>query len=203
MSSRSTIACVFALLLSACGGSTTGEKATGEKQQPPASAAANTQKTAPAPSAAQPAAVAGKPATGATGPKVIEIAARHADRICFAVGADTERLGESIAHARRAAEAGDRDPGALRFGAYLNCVIHPDREAAREAIRGGLSVFAHFSGFRGMDIESLPEGTRAAARHLRSHYDMTQHGKTAGDHAQAPQAVPARHADPSSPAPDQ
>ncbi len=121
----------------------------------------------------------------ATGPKVIEIAARRADRICFAVGADTERLGECIARARRAAEAADRDPDALRFGAYLNCVIHPDREVAREAIRGGLSVFAHFSGFRGMDIESLPEGTRAAASHLRSHYDMVHHGKAGGDHAQA------------------
>ena len=121
----------------------------------------------------------------ATGPKVIEIAARHADRICFAVGADTERLGECITRARRAAEAADRDPDALRFGAYLNCVIHPDREVAREAIRGGLSVFAHFSGFRGMNIEALPEGTRAAARHLRTDYDMTHHGKTAGAHAQA------------------
>ena len=94
----------------------------------------------------------------ATGPKVIEIAARRADRICFAVGADTERLGECIARARRAAEAADRDPDALRFGAYLNCVINPDRDVAREAIRGGLSVFAHFSGFAGMDIEALPEG---------------------------------------------
>ena len=121
----------------------------------------------------------------ATGPKVIEIAARRADRICFAVGADTERLGECIAQARRAAEAADRDPDALRFGAYLNCVINPDRDVAREAIRGGLSVFAHFSGFRGMDIESLPEGTRAAARHLRTDYDMVHHGEAAGAHAQA------------------
>ena len=64
-------------------------------------------------------------------------------------------------------------------------MIHPDREAAREAIRGGLSVFAHFSGFRGMDIESLPEGTQAAARHLRSNYDMVNHGVAAGDHAPA------------------
>ena len=121
----------------------------------------------------------------ATGPKVIEIAARRADRICFAVGADTERLGECIARARHAAEAADRNPEELRFGAYLNSVIHPDREVAREAIRGGLSVFAHFSGFRGMDIETLPEATRAAARHLRSHYDMAHHGEAAGDHAQA------------------
>lgn len=33
----------------------------------------------------------------ATGPKVIDIASRRADRICFAVGADTERLEQCIA----------------------------------------------------------------------------------------------------------
>ena len=124
----------------------------------------------------------------ATGPKVIEIAARHADRICFAVGADPERLQQCIQHARRAAEEADRDPESLRYGAYLNCVIHPDRDVAREAIRGGLSVFAHFSGFHGMDIASLPEGARAAAEHLRHNYDMTHHGQASGDHAQALEA---------------
>ena len=124
----------------------------------------------------------------ATGPKVIEIAARRADRICFAVGADTERLSECLERARRAAEAAGRDPAELRFGAFLNCVIHPDREVAREAIRGGLSAFAHFSGFQGLDIDALPEGARAAARHLRSGYDMAHHGASAGPHAQALEA---------------
>jgi 5,10-methylenetetrahydromethanopterin reductase len=121
----------------------------------------------------------------ATGPKVIDIAARRADRICFAVGADTERLGESIARARGCAEAANRNPDSLRFGAFINCVINEDREVAREAIRGGLSVFAHFSGFKGMDIESLPEGAREAARHLRSNYDMADHAVGSGRHAQA------------------
>ncbi len=121
----------------------------------------------------------------ATGPKVIDLAARRADRICFAVGADTERLADGIARARRAAEAAGRDPGALRYGAYVNCVVHEDREVAREAIRGGLSVFAHFSGFQGMDIDSLPEGTREAARHLRTGYDMANHAVGSGAHAQA------------------
>lgn len=121
----------------------------------------------------------------ATGPKVIDIAARGADRICFAVGADPERLSECLTHARRSAEAAGRDPNELRYGAFVNCVIHPDREVAREAIRGGLSVFAHFSGFHGMDIESLPEGARAAARHLRTGYDMAHHASSAGGHAQA------------------
>jgi 5,10-methylenetetrahydromethanopterin reductase len=121
----------------------------------------------------------------ATGPKVIDIAARRADRICFAVGADTERLEECIARARSCAEVIDRDPDSLRYGAYVNCVIHEDRDVAREAIRGGLSVFAHFSGFQGMDIESIPESAREAARHLRTDYDMANHAVSTGAHAQA------------------
>jgi 5,10-methylenetetrahydromethanopterin reductase len=121
----------------------------------------------------------------ATGPRVIDLAARHADRICFGVGADTERIGESMARARRAAEAAGRDPASLRFGAYVNCLINDDRDVAREAIRGSLSVFAHFSGFQGMDIASLPEGVRAAAAHLRTAYDMKDHAVSAGAHAQA------------------
>jgi 5,10-methylenetetrahydromethanopterin reductase len=121
----------------------------------------------------------------ATGPKVTRIAAQRADHICFAVGADVERLGECIARARQAAEEAGRDPGSLRYGAYVNCVIHPDRDVAREAIRGGLSAFAHFSGFKGMDIDALPEGTREAARLLRNGYDMKNHAVAGGEHAQS------------------
>ena len=121
----------------------------------------------------------------ATGPKVIELAARRADRICFAVGANPARLKDCIARARAAAEEAGRDPGALRFGAYVNCVVNDDREVARESIRGSLSVFAHFSGFAGMDIDSLPEEVRGAARHLRESYDMKNHAVSAGAHAQA------------------
>jgi 5,10-methylenetetrahydromethanopterin reductase len=121
----------------------------------------------------------------ATGPKVTAIAARRADRICFAVGADVERLEESVARARQAAEASERDPDALQYGAYINCVIHEDPATAREAIRGGLSVFAHFSGFKGMDINALPEGTRAAAKLMRDGYDMKNHAVASGAHAQS------------------
>jgi 5,10-methylenetetrahydromethanopterin reductase len=124
----------------------------------------------------------------ATGPKVIDIGARRADRISFAVGADIERLGECIARARMTAEAAGRDPSALRFGAFINCVIHEDPAIAREAIRGGLSVFAHFSGFKGMDADTLPVGVREAALHLRENYDMADHARTTGAHAQALEA---------------
>src|SRR5262245_39590916 len=54
----------------------------------------------------------------ATGRKVIEVAARHADAICFAVGADSGHVADVLAHARSAARAAGRDPASLRYGAF-------------------------------------------------------------------------------------
>jgi 5,10-methylenetetrahydromethanopterin reductase len=121
----------------------------------------------------------------ATGRRVIEMAARHADRIVFAVGADEERLARAINTARRAAAASGRDPDTLRLGAWINAVVHPDIAAARAAVRGGLSAFAHFSGFAGMKTESMDPALRDAALHLRSHYDVRDHGRADTAHAQA------------------
>jgi len=121
----------------------------------------------------------------ATGKRVIEVAARHAERIVFAVGADEDRLARSIEIARRAAAASGRDPDGLRLGAWINAVIHPDVAAARAAVRGGLSVFAHFSGFSGMKTETMDPALREAALHLRQHYDLRDHGRAEASHAQA------------------
>ena len=121
----------------------------------------------------------------ATGRRVIEMAARHADRIVFAVGADEERLARAIDTARRAAAASGRDPDTLRLGAWINAVVHPDIAAARAAVRGGLSAFAHFSGFAGMKPESMDPALRDAALHLRSHCDVRDHGRADTAHAQA------------------
>src|SRR5215470_16597419 len=118
----------------------------------------------------------------ATGKRVIEVAARHAERIVFAVGADEDRLARSIDIARRAAAASGRDPDGLRLGAWINAVIHPDA-AARAAVRGGLSVFARFSGFSGMKPETMDPALRGAALHLRQHYDLRDHGRADTSHA--------------------
>lgn len=104
----------------------------------------------------------------ATGPKVIDAAARCADQICFAVGADVSRLGKCMARARRSAQAAGRDPNRLRFGAFINCVVHPDPEVAREAIRGGLSTFARFSGVKGMSVEAAGTSTRRSSTNSAS-----------------------------------
>jgi 5,10-methylenetetrahydromethanopterin reductase len=121
----------------------------------------------------------------ATGKRVIEVAARHAERIVFAVGANEDRLARSIEIARRSAAASGRDPDGLRLGAWINAVIHPDVAAARAAVRGGLSVFAHFSGFSGMKTERMDPALREAALHLRQHYDLRDHGRAEASHARA------------------
>jgi 5,10-methylenetetrahydromethanopterin reductase len=118
----------------------------------------------------------------ATGPRVIALAARHADRVCFAVGADPDHLAAALAHARDAARAAGRDPAALRYGAFVNCVIHEDAQVARDAMRGAVATFARFSALPGSSLERLPPALRRTAEYLRTHYDMRQHTRTGADH---------------------
>src|SRR5207253_9836731 len=119
----------------------------------------------------------------ATGREVIEIAARHPARIVFALGADEERLARAIDIARTAAAAAGRHPDSLQLGAWINSVVHPDRAAARAAVRGGLSVFAHFSGFAGMQPEAMNASVSEGASHLRANYDHRDHGCADAAHA--------------------
>jgi 5,10-methylenetetrahydromethanopterin reductase len=118
----------------------------------------------------------------ATGPRVIELAARHADRICLAVGADPAHLATALHRARDAARAAGRDPDTLRYGAFVNCVIHDDVGVARNAVRGAVASFARFSSMRGSRLEALPPRLRAAAEYLRAHYDMRDHTRAGAAH---------------------
>jgi 5,10-methylenetetrahydromethanopterin reductase len=118
----------------------------------------------------------------ATGRRVIAAAARHADRICFAVGADPDHLAGMLALARDEARAAGRDPASLRFGAYVTCVLHDDVAAAREAVRGAAATFARFSAMPGSRLETLPAPLRRAAAYLREHYDMREHTRTGVSH---------------------
>ena len=70
----------------------------------------------------------------ATGPKVIDIAARRADHVCFAVGADTERLGECMTRARSHAEAAGRDPDAILVSMMGPVPVAPDEATYRERL---------------------------------------------------------------------
>ncbi len=119
----------------------------------------------------------------ATGPKVIAVAARHADRVTFAVGADPHRLRDSIALVRAERAAAGLDPMSISVGAYVNVVAHPDVETARRIARGGAAVFAHFSGMAGAPPTNTADDQVFQA--IDEHYDMSGHASADAAHAAA------------------
>lgn len=119
----------------------------------------------------------------ATGPRVIGIGARLAERVTFAVGAEPERVAAAIATARRAREEAGLDPMGVSLGAYVNVVTHPDVATARSMVRGGLGSFAHFSGMPGAPRVDGPDAAVYGA--LTEGYDMANHGSIAAAHQAA------------------
>ena len=119
----------------------------------------------------------------ASGPKVIAMAALHGDRVRFTVGADVERLQWGIELARKTRKDAGLDPDALKFGAFLNLGCHPDMEAARSLVRGGLTTYARFSVMHGKANGPVTDKDRGLLESLRTNYDMKQH--TRGDSRQA------------------
>lgn len=115
-----------------------------------------------------------------TGQKVIGIAARHADRIMFALGAGTERIKWGIATARAAASAAGRDPDSLQYGAYVNVVCHDDLAMAREMGRAGTSLFARFSVMHGKVSGPADESQMQVFKNVHDRYDMNKHAQAGG-----------------------
>jgi 5,10-methylenetetrahydromethanopterin reductase len=119
----------------------------------------------------------------ASGPKVIEMAAVHSNRVMFTLGADIERLAWGIGVARQARKAVGLDPDGVAIGAYVNMGCHSDIEAARSLVRGGLTTFARFSVMHGKANGPVSAADRSVLEALRDSYDMTAH--TRGDSRQA------------------
>ena len=111
----------------------------------------------------------------ATGPRVIAVAARTADRITLAVGADPERLRWAIDVARTARRQEGLDPDGLDLGAYVPLVVHDDRARARTLVSGGVASFARFSVMHGEVAGPLDEGGRRALAAVHDSYDMNRH----------------------------
>lgn len=114
----------------------------------------------------------------ATGPKVIGVAARLADRVTFAVGADPERLRWAMATAEEARIAAGlpRDTGV--YGAYVNVVVNDDPEAARRLGEGGLSLFGRFQAMYGHTVGPTTDEARQATEAIHDAYDMTRHSRS-------------------------
>ena len=119
----------------------------------------------------------------ATGPRVIALAGRVADRVMFTLGAVPERLRWGIEVAREAAAKAGRNPRELAIGAYVNMVCHRDKTTARNLVRGGLTTFARFSVMHGAVAGPADGATRQVLEKLHDGYDMRHH--TRADSVQA------------------
>lgn len=104
----------------------------------------------------------------ATGPRMLEVAGRHADRVLLAVGADPDRI-------RWAADTARAVRPGVALGAFVNLACHPDLDTARRLVSGGLSTFARFSVMHGRVHGPTTDEQRRVLDELHHSYDMTRH----------------------------
>ena len=119
----------------------------------------------------------------ASGPRVIDFAARVAERVTFAVGAAPDRLAWAIDTARGAAGDAGRDPETVSFGAYVNVGCHSDIAVARSLIAGGVAAFAHFSAMPGSTGAGLDADDRQVVAEVGRRYDSNRHLRNDAAHS--------------------
>jgi 5,10-methylenetetrahydromethanopterin reductase len=120
----------------------------------------------------------------ASGPRMIDYAARTAERVTLAVGADPERVSWALDVARKAAADAGRDPADISFGSFVNVGCHPDLDTARALIGGGVAAFAHFSSMPGSTGAGLRDDDRALVAEVGRRYDSNEHLSNAAAHTQ-------------------
>src|SRR5260370_34242372 len=92
----------------------------------------------------------------ATGPKMIDLAARHADGVTFAVGANLDRLRACTKLARDARVAAGLDPGSLSIGCHIPAAVATGGgsvAAARDIIPRAVLRPTPFSAFAWTGLE--------------------------------------------------
>jgi 5,10-methylenetetrahydromethanopterin reductase len=120
----------------------------------------------------------------ASGPKVLAFAARIAERITFAVGADPQRLAWALDLARTTMRDAGRSADEVSFGAYVTVGCHPDPEIGRSLIKGSTAAFAHFSSMPGSTGAGLAERDRELVAEVGRRYDSNLHLMNAAEHSQ-------------------
>lgn len=115
----------------------------------------------------------------ASGPRMIGVAARHAQRITFGVGANVDRLRWAIDTARAAAGSNP-----LSLGAHVNVVAHPDIEVGRKLVSGTMSTFARFNVMHGVVAGPHVAGAADTLNRLHDAYDMRKHTQAGSPQAE-------------------
>ena len=115
-----------------------------------------------------------------TGPKVIALSARIAERVTFSVGAEPERLTWALDLARAARAEAGMDPEGISYGAQVVVVCHADPDVALDVAMHMVPPLARFQVMQGKAGQGA-QGDGATARDeslesVRQGYDMTKHG---------------------------
>ena len=114
----------------------------------------------------------------ATGPKVIAMAARIAERVTFSVGAEPERVEWALGAARAARQAIGLGDEGVAYGAQLVVVCHPDMDTAMATAMHMAPPLARFQVIEGKQVGPADQAMRENLEAIKSGYDMTKHGVT-------------------------
>ena len=109
-----------------------------------------------------------------TGPRVLGIAARHADRVTTAVGANPERVAWALGVVREAREAaGVTRP--LNLGAWVPVAVTDDREAGRRMLSGVATSMARFTAMYGNVVAPVSDEDREVYERIHGAYTLAGH----------------------------
>lgn len=112
----------------------------------------------------------------ATGPKVIEMGARLAERVTFSVGAEPARMEWALAVARAARQAAGLDDAGIAFGAQLVVVCHNDAETAMDVAMHMAPPLARFQVIQGKQVGPADAAMSENLDAIKHGYDMNKHG---------------------------
>lgn len=118
----------------------------------------------------------------ATGPAMIEIGARHAERLTFNLGASKERIAQAIAAARQARRDQGLPSDGLSLGAYFTVAPHSDIRSARNMVKAVTAVYARFQHMGGDELKQLGSRDASVVRAISENYDMSRHGQANARH---------------------
>jgi 5,10-methylenetetrahydromethanopterin reductase len=112
----------------------------------------------------------------ATGPRVLGVAGRWADRVSLGLGADLPRLRWAIDTAQAARAEAGLDPGTLSTAAIVPVGVSDDMARARQSVANMVASSARFAVINGSVVGPVTNQQRQIYDAIGKSYDMNRHG---------------------------
>jgi 5,10-methylenetetrahydromethanopterin reductase len=111
-----------------------------------------------------------------SGPKVLEITARVADRVALVLGADIDRIKWGIAEARKVKSS-------IPVASYVSVVPYPNPDEAIEYARGIAGTFSRYSAMHGKVFAPTGHLDENALKSVAVGYELEKHFRSSGHQA--------------------